>query len=306
MDGHGCAIGIDVGGTKIAGGVVDLGSGEIVAREVVPTEPGRGGDAVLGTALDVATRLAVAAHRQGREIAGVGVGVAELVDPAGCVRSAHTIDWRGLPIAKRFGEIAPAVVESDVRAAALAESRYGAGRAFSLFAYVTIGTGISSCLVQDGVPFSGARGNALVLSSGPLTVRCPTCGNLVRHVVEEYASGPALVARYLERTGRTVSGAEGVLIAAMDGDPAALEIVESGAESLGSSIGFLVNVIDPEAVIVGGGLGTAPGPYWERLVRSTREHIWAEETRELPILQASLGPDAGLIGAAASVTRLAT
>ena len=304
MDTRGWAIGIDVGGTKIAGGVVDLGSGEIVAREVVPTEPARGGDAVLETALSLATRLADAADLVGREFVGVGVGVAELVDPAGCVHSAHNIDWRGVPIAQRFGEVAPAVVESDVRAAALAESRYGAGRAFSLFAYVTIGTGISSCVVQDGKPMTGARGNALVLTSGPLSVPCPTCGTHVQHVVEEYASGPAVAARYQERTGLPANGSEEVLTAAkFGGDEDAVAVVESAAESLGSSIGFLVNVIDPEAVIVGGGLGTAPGLYWDRLVQSTRSHIWADETRALPILRAALGPDAGLIGAAASVLR---
>lgn len=306
MDGYGWAIGIDVGGTKIAGGIVDLGSGEIIAREVVPTEPARGGDMVLETALSLASRLADAAHRDGREIAGIGVGVAELIDPFGRARSFHTFDWRGLPIAERFGEIAPAVVESDVRAAALAERRYGAGQQFSLFAYVTIGTGISSSTVQDGKPLTGARGNALVLTSGHMTVPCPTCGTHIQHVVEDYASGPALASRYRERTGLPAAGAEEVLTAAMaGGDEDAIAVVESAAESLGGSIGFLVNVIDPEAVIVGGGLGTAPGLYWDRLVQSTRDHIWADGTRELPILQASLGPDAGLIGAAASVTGLA-
>ncbi len=305
MDTRSWAIGIDVGGTKIAGGVVDLASGEIVTREVVPTEPGRGGDAVLETALSLASRLADAARSDGREIAGVGVGVAELIDPAGRAQSFHTIDWRDLPVAERFAEIAPAVVESDVRAAGLAESRYGAGREFSLFAYVTVGTGISSCIVLHGKPFSGARGNALVLTSGTVSVPCPTCGALIQHVVEEYASGPALASRYQERTGLPARGAEEVLLAATVGnDQDARAVVESGAESLGSSIGFLVNVVDPEAIIIGGGLGTAPGPYWERLVQSTRDHIWADETRELPILQASLGPDAGLIGAAAGVTRL--
>jgi glucokinase len=89
-----------------------------------------------------------------------------------------------------------------------------------------------------------------------------------------------------------------VLAAGEAGDEVAAEIVRSAAEALGSSVGFLVNVLDPELVIVGGGLGLAGGPFWEALVRSTRKHVWSDETRTLPIVPAALGPEAGLIGAA--------
>jgi glucokinase len=183
------AIGIDVGGTKIAAGLVELATGEVLRREVVPTEPRRGGEAVLGDSLDLARRLAVEVAALGGSVKAIGVGVAELVDRAGRVRSGNLIAWEDLPVRERFARIAPAVVESDVRAAAFGEGRYGAGRAFDPFVYVTVGTGISSCLVQGGQPFAGARGNALVLASAPLTLPCLTCGAMVRHVLEEYASG---------------------------------------------------------------------------------------------------------------------
>jgi len=293
------AIGIDVGGTKIAGGLVDLATGEILSRLVQPTLADRTGAAVLFDVVSMAEELQSTAG--GESVVGVGVGVAELVDPSGNVRSSHAIAWDGMPIRDWLAGIAPTTVEADVRAAALAEARYGAGRPFRTFAFVTIGTGISSTLVIEGRPFAGARGNALVLTSGQVSV--PHQDGLVwsRFVPEAFASGPAIVARYRQRTGKDVTRAEEVVAAMMAGDETALIVVESAAEALGSSIGQLVNVTDPEAVIVGGGLGTAGGRYWDVLVASTRKHIWSDNTRDLPILPAALGPDAGLIGAAATV-----
>ncbi len=169
---------------------------------------------------------------------------------------------------------------------------------------MTVGTGISSCLVQDGRPFAGARGNALVLASSPVTTSCTECGAELRPVLEEFASGPALVRRYNDCGGAQAQRGEDVLAAAAGQSLSAVSIVASAGAALGVSVGWLVNVLDPQAVIVGGGLGLAGGLYWERFVDSTREHIWAEDSRDLPILMATLGPDAGLIGAAASVTRV--
>jgi glucokinase len=240
----------------------------------------------------------------GRELAGIGVGVPELVDPSGDVTSDQTIAWRGVRVQEEMARLAPTCVESDVRAAALAEAVYGAGRNLQSFVYVTIGTGISSCLVQEGRPYTGARGNALVFASGFLTFTCPTCGQVTRFVLEEYASGPALVDRYQRRTGRRILGAEEVLAGVDAGDAAAVEVVRTAGKALGAGIGWLVNVLDPEAVIVGGGLGLAGGLYWSSMVESTRSHIWAEAGRDLPILTAATGVDAGIIGAAAAAQLL--
>ena len=291
------AIGLDVGGTKIAGGVVDSGSGEVRLPRVIPAPAARG-EAALAAAVALAASLQDEASRAGIDVARLGVGVPELVDHAGRITSSDVIHWRDLPTQARFDAILPTRIESDVRAAALAEARFGAGRPFALFAYVTVGTGISSSIVIDGRPLTGARGNAIALASGPLTLPAATCDGAIRQVLEEYASGPGLVRRYQEATGSQVTKAEEVIAAANAGDPVAREIVRSGAASLGNSIGFLANIIDPAAIIVGGGLGLAGGLYWETMVATTREHIWAASTRELPILPAALGTTAGLIGAA--------
>ena len=300
----GCAIGVDVGGTKIAGGLLGPSSGEMLGRRVVPTRPERGGEAVLSDVLEMARESKAEADRLGLQTLGLGVGVPELVDAGGNVTSENAIPWLGVPVAGRLSEVAPAVIESDVRAAALAEATYGAGEPFGTFVYVSVGTGISSCLVQDGRPYRGARGNALVLASGPTTSTCPRCGNVFDSVLEEFASGPALVSRYNERgRGASVSRAEEVAAAARGGDAPAKEVIESGGEALGGSVGFLINVLDPEAVVVGGGLGTAGGHYWESLVQSARRHVWSDASREVAILPAGLGPDAGVVGEAVTALR---
>jgi glucokinase len=298
-------IGIDVGGTKIASGAVELGSGSVAFRRETPTRPERGAAAVLADIERLAETVAGELRRDGRDAVALGIGVPELVDAEGRIRSAHLLDWSAIPLSERLQAIAPTFIAADVRAAALAESRHGAGREFESFAYVSVGSGISSTVVQDGVPLVGARGGALVLSSGSLGVPCPECSAWTEFVLEDYASGPALARRYAKATGRAVEGAEMVITAANEGEPVAVQIVESAADALGSSVGWLVNVLDPEAIVVGGGLGLARGRFRERLIAATRGHIWNPVARELPFVSAALGADAGLIGAALTADRRA-
>jgi glucokinase len=294
------AIGLDVGGTKIAGGVVARATGQVLAHRSIPTAPERGGAAVLRDALALAETLLADAAALGVAIGGIGVGVPELVDRQGTITSGHAITWRGVPVRELFSQLAPSAVVSDVRAHALAEARYGAGRHYRLFVFVTVGTGISSCLVQDGVPYAGARGNALILASSPISTTCTACGAKLRPVLEEFAAGPALVARYNQDSARKVQRGQDVLAAATAGDQVARHVVITAGAALGVGVGWLINVLDPAAVIVGGGLGLAGGMYWESFVAATRAHVWADTSRDLPIQMAALGPDAGLIGAAAS------
>jgi glucokinase len=300
------AIGIDVGGTKIAAGLVALGSGQVLSRRVTATEAERGGEAVLRDVLELAKELLVQAQSNQQPVCGIGLDVCELVDLQGNVTSDFTVAWKGLPVRQRLGEIAPSVVESDVRAQALAEARFGSGKNFDPFVFVNIGTGISSCLVQGGVPLAGARGNALVLGTGPVSVP-----GVPPFVLEEFASGSAVGQRYAAGSAQRARGleaesplsaksatAEVVVTLANEGDALAREILQSAGQAMGSALGWLANVLDPEAIVIGGGLGTADGLYWEAMVRSARTHIWSDDTRRLPIVKAALGQDAGLIGAA--------
>lgn len=301
------AVGLDIGGTKIAAGVMLWPSGEVIQRTMIPTKPNRGGEPVLQNTLDLARQLYDWARKKGIEVAGIGAGVAELVDRDGNVTTSCTIQWSGVPVQKRLSAIAPARVESDVRAAALAESLFGSGQGRNQFVYMTVGTGISCCLMQEGKPFKGANGNAILLASSPLSAVCNHCGAQLHPVLEEFASGPALARRYVQaKNARNeecgeICTAEDVFRAASREDKDAIQILTSAGQALGVSAAFLVNVLDPEIVVVGGGLGTAGGLYWEAFVRACREHIFANNSRDLPIVPAKLGADAGLVGAAAIV-----
>jgi glucokinase len=194
--------------------------------------------------------------------------------------------------------IAPATVESDVRAAALAEAHFGAGSDYRDFLYVNIGTGISTCFVVDREPRAGARGHALVIASALSTTLCPHCGHLHDFVLEDVAGGAGLTTRYQAKSGIGVDGAGDVLARAESGDANARQLIEEASALLGSALGMAIGMLDPEAVIIGGGLGSSGGFYWERLESEIRRHIWSADTRELAIRQAELGAQAGVIGAA--------
>jgi glucokinase len=291
------AIGVDVGGTKTAAGLVSFPEGQVRARRQIATHPERGGEAVLNDVLQLAGELATEAKKENLSVHGIGVGVCELVNLAGDVVSANCVAWQGLPVQERLATVAPSWVEADVRAAALAEALFGAGRKQQIFLYVTIGTGIASCLVMDGQPFRGARGATGTVASSPWP-RQPEFSQPSR-ALEDIASGPALARRFQQLHGTAQSGRD-VLAAAGAGNAVALGVVRSAGEAVGATIALLVNVLDPESVIIGGGLGLSEGPYWESLVASTRQHIWSDLHRDLPIRKATTGADAGIIGAAAA------
>ena len=299
------AIGIDVGGTKIAGGVVDLVTGAISGRVRVPTDAARGGDAVLADVARMALDLLHGAKGVGVMPGALGIGVAELVDSKGEVFSDYRIKWRGLDVPRRLaaqmrdlepGEI---VVSSDVRAAALAEARYGAGRGGADFYYVTIGTGVSGVLVQNGQPYAGTHGAGLVIASGPTRCTCPQCGHVEARVVEDVASGPALAAAFAPGCR-----AEDVVAAAQAGDARARAVIDHAVGALGPVLALLAGALNPDRLVIGGGLGSAPGPYFDSLTTAIRAGLWDGYRRDLPIVQAALGPDAGLIGAAAATMKV--
>jgi glucokinase len=257
------AIGIDVGGTKIAVGVVDVATGAVSERAEVPTSPGRGGAAVLADCVELAARL-------GAGSLPVGIGLCELVDLDGRPASADTIDWRGLDVAAAFGS--PRVVlESDVRAAALAEARFGAGVDRSPFLFTIVGTGASVSLVVDGQPYRGAHGEAIVLGAPP---------------VEVIASGKAL----MRSTGR--ERAEDVLA-----DPAHGRLVDDAAGALGRVLAVLANALDPSLIVLGGGLGLEP-VFRESVEEACRALVAYPRTPPLEVVSSELGTNGGVMGAA--------
>lgn len=293
-------LGIDVGGTKTAFCVARFPEGRITFRETAETPTGAdAGAAFLARIARDVGRLLDHAAAAGTPCRAVGLSVCELVNLAGQVTSGHRVPWVGLPVREELARLAPAVVDADVRTAALAEARWGAGRDYDQFLYLNVGTGISSCWVRDGMPHPGARGNALALASSPIAFDCPHCGERGSYVLEDVAGGAGLAALYSGDGGPARRSAKDVLSAAAAGERDAQALIDRATRALGVSLGLAIDLLDPQAVVVGGGLGAAQGRYWDGLVRATREHIWSEDTRSLPFRPAALGADSALIGAAA-------
>ncbi|MEJ7832592.1 MAG: ROK family glucokinase [Nocardioides sp.] len=305
------ACGIDVGGTKIAGAVVDE-DGRILeehrvespADEVEAIE-----DAIAGLVAELGSR---------HEITCVGVGAAGYVDSARArVYFAPNLAWRDLDLKVELEERVdlPVVVENDANAAAWGEFRFGAGEDVDDLLMITVGTGVGGGLVLDGSLYRGGFGVAAEVGHLRVVPDGAMCGCGNRGCFEQYASGSALVREtrsavshssllardLLERAGGDIEQIDGPLItdAASDGDAFAIEQLASVGRWLGAGIASLAAVIDPTVVVVGGGVSEAG----ELLLGPARESFAALLTGRghrpgLEIRQAALGNDAGVIGAA--------
>lgn len=293
-------IGIDVGGTKCAAGIVRLPDGHVLARQLQPTNADQGGAAVLADVIELVKSLQKDAAQLRVAPMAIGVGVAELIGIDGKVLSDATIKWLGISVDAELQAATglPVTLEADVRAAARCEACLGAGRPFQSFLYVTVGTGISGSLVIDRVPYAGARGLTGTFASSRGLIPTDDGRLAAGPPLEQFAAGPAIAARFTQLNSNFCGSARDVLSLAIKGDSLAREVVTNAGTALGAAIGQLVNMLDPEAVIIGGGLGLAPGPYRVAVEAGMRDHIWSDLHRDVPLLSAEVGVDAGFIGAA--------
>ena len=292
----GVALGIDVGGTKVGFAVVDRGGTVLVERRLVNAE-----FADPRALLDAVAREARSLAAGVPSIDGVGVGICELVGPDEQIESSTTIPWTRTDLEAVLSAIGPLTIDADVRAAARAEASFGAGKPYPSFGYVTVGTGISSTFIRDGEAWVGAHGTAQLLGSSVLTLPCPHCGRMLEICLEDVASGAGIVRRYRERGSAQVRGAIDVIAAADAGDEAAATVVGEAIETLGAFLGFFINLFDPHALVLGGGLAAGAENFRERAADAARSRIWAPAARSTPIVPGALGGNAGAIGAAWSV-----
>jgi len=287
-------VGIDIGGTKVAAGVVDA-DGRVVDRTEMPT-PTSDSTELVAAITDTA-RGFLSSH----DATAVGVGVAGLVDREGeIVRSASHLPLRDFPLREAVATAVgvPVVVDNDANAGGWAEVRFGAAAGCSDALFVGVGTGIGGALVIGGQLRRGAYGTGGEI--GHLIVErdgraCP-CGS--RGCWEQYASGRAFL-RAAREAGFDVAHGSEVTTAAEAGDATAIGVFDEVGTWLGLGIAGLVAVLDPEVVVIGGGL-SATG---ELLLAPTRrafdDYLTARGRHPEPrLVVAALGPDAGLIGAA--------
>ncbi len=307
------AIGIDLGGTRLKLALLDSRQ-RILARVTVPTEGAAGHDHVLERMIagifelrDVGPELA---------IEGIGIGVPGLVNmETGVVGDLPNLPgrWFDVPVGDRIRTATdlPVGVINDAKAFALAEYRLGAAAGFKTALLVTIGTGIGGAIVADGRLLFGQGGAAgeighLVLQ--PAGPRC-TCGNL--GCAETLASGPAIVGEAVRRVvqGFTTSlvtlsqgdlnaiSPELVARAADDGDDVAIDVIDRAGEWLGVAIAGAIVTVAPEIVVIGGGVAPAGSRYYRAAERAARTHATVTEIDRVVFRPASLGYDAGVIGA---------
>ncbi|WP_031468523.1 ROK family protein [Sciscionella sediminilitoris] len=291
-------IGVDVGGTKIAAGLVDA-TGAVHARTNLPTPTDRGGQGVL-EGIEQAAR----AVGEGREFTAIGVGTGGVVDAAtGTIRSATDLlpGWAGTEVGPwlraRFG--VPVAVDNDVNALAAGELRFGTGIAGTVL-YAAIGTGIGGALVVDGKLRHGSHHTAGGIGHQPVGGhrRC-SCGRAGH--LEAAASGPAIAAAYREASGDAgITDLREVARRAAAGEELARTVIGTAAATLGRALGGAANLLDPDQVVLGGGVTRMEGPFLDQV----REAFVAEllaPLRRIELLAARLGADASVIGAAALV-----
>jgi len=311
------AAGIDLGGTKVQGVVVD-DEGKLLGQARGRTPVKGGPDAVVDVIADVVKAAAKDAKVASRELDGVGVGTPGLVDGAvGTVQGAANLPGfdQPVPLASLVGRalgVGRVVVDNDVNVSTVAEHRLGAGQGFDDLLVVFVGSGVGGGLVLGGRLHQGAHGAAgeighlVVTQDGEL---CP-CGR--RGCLEAYAGRVALerAARAAAAAGRPTallaiqerSGrprmTSGVFADALDsGDPLTHELIERAVQALGTAIASAVNLLDVEAVLIGGGLGDKLGePFVRRVQTAMVPHLFMAPS-PVKVLTSALGDLAGAVGA---------
>ncbi|WP_125610211.1 ROK family protein [Specibacter cremeus] len=300
-------IGVDLGGTKTAAGVV-AADGTVLLRDQAPTPNRDGGEAVLDATAALAASLRDRAAEQGVSVDGVGVGSAGVIDAgAGTVISATDaiLGWAGTNIAAgleaRLG--LPTAVVNDVHAHALGEAWRGAAAGTASSLMVAFGTGVGGSFVVAGRALLGHHfaGGHVGHFASPYAYddgqpRPCTCGRAGH--VEAVASGPAIHAAY-RRSGGAAAPADtrAVFALAAGGDTVAQRVIERAAAAAGQAVGGLVNVLDPEIVVVSGGLADAGAPWWDPMATALRRELLAP-LADTPVVRAGLGNAAAVVGAA--------
>jgi glucokinase len=309
-------IGIDLGGTKISTALVDR-SGKIIARDYQETRAAGGRDAVVRRMLDGARRVVAQARLTEEQVAAVGIGAPGPLDIENGVVVAppNLPGWERVPL-KRLVEDDLGIttfLENDANAAALGEHRFGAGQGAQHMIYVTASTGIGGGLILDGELYHGADGMAgevghvTVMPNGP---HC-NCGN--QGCLEAFASGTAIAREARERVMRGVPTlladlaggdmeritAKLVSQAAGQGDAQAQEILSEAMAYLGVGMANLVNLFNPQLIVIGGGLTNIGEPLFEAVRHAIDRRAFRAQAQTVRVVRAALGDDVGVLGAAA-------
>ena len=311
-------IGIDVGGTNVKVALVS-DEGKIIYSNSIPTHAEMGYEYTINSMKDAVRELLKETKLEAREIEGMGFGFPGQIDcQKGIVRLAPNIPgWINVPIAEimenEFG--IPTRVDNDVRTATLGELNYGAGVGCQNLVCITVGTGIGSGLVINGKLVRGASNAAGELGHIKLNMQNgPLCGCGDRGCLEAYASGPAIVAmaedyikggkstKYRELANPEITSYI-VAVAAKEGDPVARQIFNIMGEYIGMGLTSVVNLLNPEKIIIGGGVAEAGDILLNPIRETIQKRAMTIQKDAVEIVPAKLGNTAGVIGASLLITQ---
>jgi glucokinase len=312
------AVGVDVGGTKIYAGVVNIETGEVIGTARKRTHPERGGDffvdrlmTVISSALDDSPLA-----KKGEAVA-MGVGLAGQVDrERGTLISAPNLaaELANLPVRDLLAEKfkLPVVIGNDVEVATLGEQQFGAGRGVADFVCVFVGTGIGAAMVLGGKLRLGATGTAGELGHTVVDYNGRLCSCGGRGHLEAYASRTAITRVLLAELKRgrvstlrdqlkpddTTIRSKTIARAAEEDDELLVETLHDAAHYLGASLGSVATFLNPQRIVVGGGLVEAVPLFLDRATKKAREAALPVPGRALDIKRAALGDNSGIVGAA--------
>jgi glucokinase len=309
-------LGVDIGGTKVAVGLVDR-DGKILTQGRKPMVANGTAEAALQAVTGAIDSMSSAAE-PGRGFHSIGICAPGPLDPkTGVVLNPPNLPcWRDFPLAERIRTLygVPVKVDNDANAAALAETRWGAARGFRYVFYATIGTGIGTGIVFDGRIYHGNTGSAGEGGHMSIDYRGPVCGCGKRGCIEILAAGPAIGLRartklaagpsrsaILDLAKENVASVTSEMVgqAYAAGDPLAREILQETVELLAAWLGNIVDLLDPDVLVMGGGVAAMLKPFFEDIKK--RLPAWCVNPRvsEIPLLMAHYGADAGIAGGAA-------
>lgn len=309
---------IDLGGTKIITAVV-LSTGEIISRKYSSTLADEGPRPIINRLSSAVAETMAQAKLETSDIAGIGIAAAGIIDTKeGIVTTSPNLPgWRDVPlrdiIAERLGLTTYLI--NDASAAALGEHRFGAGRGVDNLIYLTVSTGIGGGIIIDGELYLGADGCAGEIGHMIIETHGPQCNCGKFGCLEALASGSAMTKESVRRLNqgekssiiRLVDGrlesitAETVSLAARKGDSLACDIVARAATYLGIGLANLVNIFNPELIVIGGGVSKMGNMLLAPARKAIREIAFKLPTRTARIVRARLGSNAGIIGAAVYV-----
>ena len=292
---------LDIGGTKIAAGLVDA-NGRLLHQNRQPTPHADDPEQVWAAAEHT---IADALDAAGGEVSGVGISSAGPIHiPGGTVSPVNIAAWRDFPITDRVASAVPGVpvrLAGDGLCMALGEHWRGAGKGARFMLGMVVSTGIGGGLVLDGVPYDGRTGNAGHVGHMVVEVDGPSCSCGGRGCVEAIASGPHLAAWAREQgwEGRQAHDARELADAAAAGDGIALRAFRRGSRAIAAMIASVGAVCDLDLVVIGGGVADAGPVLFDPLREALRDYAALDFIRGLQVLAAQLGSEAGLVGAAA-------